>query len=163
MAVASGHMNSSGVLLEVGSVLPVLHSGEMQSAPGAVPASPAASGNSKGVFSLYSSPFRSPWGLAVLPLRAIISQTVLWILLGERWRAYLSLPCLGVSLQVLLLVLHPYPFPFFLLERLILTGKKRKYIYIHIYIYMSWSEMTETDRFEWLWSIQSSFLGLMLA
>ncbi|XP_068062225.1 bromodomain-containing protein 8 isoform X3 [Anomalospiza imberbis] len=42
MAVASGHMNSSGVLLEVGSVLPVLHSGEMQSAP-AVPASPAAS------------------------------------------------------------------------------------------------------------------------
>ncbi|KAM8993710.1 bromodomain-containing protein 8 isoform 3-T3 [Ara ararauna] len=44
MAVASGHMNSSGVLLEVGSVLPVLHSGEMQSAPGAVPASPAASG-----------------------------------------------------------------------------------------------------------------------
>ncbi|KAM6299739.1 bromodomain-containing protein 8 [Aegotheles albertisi] len=44
MAVASGHVNSSGVLLEVGSVLPVLHSGEMQSAPGAVPASPAASG-----------------------------------------------------------------------------------------------------------------------
>ncbi|KAJ7406226.1 bromodomain-containing protein 8 isoform X1 [Willisornis vidua] len=44
MAVASGHMNSSGVLLEVGSVLPVLHSGEMQSTPGAVPASPAASG-----------------------------------------------------------------------------------------------------------------------
>uniref|UniRef100_A0A803VMJ2 Bromodomain-containing protein 8 n=2 Tax=Ficedula albicollis TaxID=59894 RepID=A0A803VMJ2_FICAL len=44
MTVASGHMNSSGVLLEVGSVLPVLHSGEMQSAPGAVPASPAASG-----------------------------------------------------------------------------------------------------------------------
>ncbi|XP_054073477.1 bromodomain-containing protein 8 isoform X6 [Rissa tridactyla] len=43
MAVVSGHMNSSGVLLEVGSVLPVLHSGEMQSAPGAVPASPAAS------------------------------------------------------------------------------------------------------------------------
>ncbi|XP_005053682.1 PREDICTED: bromodomain-containing protein 8 isoform X4 [Ficedula albicollis] len=43
MTVASGHMNSSGVLLEVGSVLPVLHSGEMQSAPGAVPASPAAS------------------------------------------------------------------------------------------------------------------------
>ncbi|XP_071426292.1 bromodomain-containing protein 8 isoform X4 [Pithys albifrons albifrons] len=43
MAVASGHMNSSGVLLEVGSVLPVLHSGEMQSTPGAVPASPAAS------------------------------------------------------------------------------------------------------------------------
>ncbi|XP_062463645.1 bromodomain-containing protein 8 isoform X4 [Pezoporus occidentalis] len=44
MAVASGHLNSSGVLLEVGGVLPVLHSGEMQSAPGAVPASPAASG-----------------------------------------------------------------------------------------------------------------------
>ncbi|KFV70511.1 Bromodomain-containing protein 8, partial [Dryobates pubescens] len=44
MAVASGHMNSAGVLLEVGSVLPVLHSGEMQSASGAVPASPAASG-----------------------------------------------------------------------------------------------------------------------
>jgi len=49
-------MNSSGVLLEVGSVLPVLHSGEMQSAPGAVPASPAASGNSG--LSPYSSPFR---------------------------------------------------------------------------------------------------------
>ncbi|KAM9129757.1 bromodomain-containing protein 8 isoform 2-T2 [Pangshura tecta] len=44
MAVASGHMNSSGVLLEVGGVLPVLHGGEMQLASGAVPASPAASG-----------------------------------------------------------------------------------------------------------------------
>uniref|UniRef100_A0A7M4F7Z0 Bromodomain-containing protein 8 n=1 Tax=Crocodylus porosus TaxID=8502 RepID=A0A7M4F7Z0_CROPO len=44
MAVASGHMNSSGVLLEVGSVLPVLHGGDMQLASGAVPASPAASG-----------------------------------------------------------------------------------------------------------------------
>ncbi|XP_039339812.1 bromodomain-containing protein 8 isoform X4 [Mauremys reevesii] len=43
MAVASGHMNSSGVLLEVGGVLPVLHGGEMQLASGAVPASPAAS------------------------------------------------------------------------------------------------------------------------
>lgn len=44
---------------------------------------------------------------------------------------------------------------------------KKKKVYIHtymcVYIYMSWSEMTETDRFEWLWSIQSSFLGLMLA
>ncbi|XP_075773993.1 bromodomain-containing protein 8 isoform X3 [Pelodiscus sinensis] len=44
MAVASGHMNSSGVLLEVGGVLPVLHGGEMQLASGAIPASPAASG-----------------------------------------------------------------------------------------------------------------------
>ncbi|XP_023966565.2 bromodomain-containing protein 8 isoform X7 [Chrysemys picta bellii] len=44
MAVASGHMNSSGVLLEVGGVLPVLHGGEMQLASGTVPASPAASG-----------------------------------------------------------------------------------------------------------------------
>ncbi|XP_073211112.1 bromodomain-containing protein 8 isoform X4 [Lepidochelys kempii] len=44
MAVTSGHMNSSGVLLEVGGVLPVLHGGEMQLASGAVPASPAASG-----------------------------------------------------------------------------------------------------------------------
>ncbi|XP_024071145.1 bromodomain-containing protein 8 isoform X3 [Terrapene carolina triunguis] len=44
MAVASGHMNSSGVLLEVGGVLPVLHGGEMQLASAAVPASPAASG-----------------------------------------------------------------------------------------------------------------------
>ncbi|XP_073211119.1 bromodomain-containing protein 8 isoform X10 [Lepidochelys kempii] len=43
MAVTSGHMNSSGVLLEVGGVLPVLHGGEMQLASGAVPASPAAS------------------------------------------------------------------------------------------------------------------------
>uniref|UniRef100_A0A8D0GH03 Bromodomain containing 8 n=1 Tax=Sphenodon punctatus TaxID=8508 RepID=A0A8D0GH03_SPHPU len=43
MAVASGHMNNSGVLLEVG-VLPVLHGGEMQSTPNAVSASPAASG-----------------------------------------------------------------------------------------------------------------------
>ncbi|XP_075774001.1 bromodomain-containing protein 8 isoform X11 [Pelodiscus sinensis] len=45
MAVASGHMNSSGVLLEVGGVLPVLHGGEMQLASGAIPASPAASGS----------------------------------------------------------------------------------------------------------------------
>ncbi|XP_038269817.1 bromodomain-containing protein 8 isoform X4 [Dermochelys coriacea] len=44
MAVTSGHMNSSGILLEVGGVLPVLHGGEMQLASGAVPASPAASG-----------------------------------------------------------------------------------------------------------------------
>ncbi|XP_043377532.1 bromodomain-containing protein 8 isoform X4 [Chelonia mydas] len=44
MTVTSGHMNSSGVLLEVGGVLPVLHGGEMQLASGAVPASPAASG-----------------------------------------------------------------------------------------------------------------------
>uniref|UniRef100_A0A8C4Y420 Bromodomain containing 8 n=1 Tax=Gopherus evgoodei TaxID=1825980 RepID=A0A8C4Y420_9SAUR len=44
MSVASGHMNSSGVLLEVGGVLPVLHGGEMQLASGSVPASPAASG-----------------------------------------------------------------------------------------------------------------------
>ncbi|XP_043376318.1 bromodomain-containing protein 8 isoform X8 [Dermochelys coriacea] len=43
MAVTSGHMNSSGILLEVGGVLPVLHGGEMQLASGAVPASPAAS------------------------------------------------------------------------------------------------------------------------
>uniref|UniRef100_A0A452H2Q1 Bromodomain-containing protein 8 n=1 Tax=Gopherus agassizii TaxID=38772 RepID=A0A452H2Q1_9SAUR len=43
MSVASGHMNSSGVLLEVGGVLPVLHGGEMQLASGSVPASPAAS------------------------------------------------------------------------------------------------------------------------
>ncbi|XP_037762205.1 bromodomain-containing protein 8 isoform X5 [Chelonia mydas] len=43
MTVTSGHMNSSGVLLEVGGVLPVLHGGEMQLASGAVPASPAAS------------------------------------------------------------------------------------------------------------------------
>lgn len=61
MAVASGHMNSSGVLLEVGSVLPVLHSGEMQSAPGAVPASPAASGNFG--LSLHSSPLRCTFRL----------------------------------------------------------------------------------------------------
>ncbi|XP_062826224.1 bromodomain-containing protein 8 isoform X4 [Anolis carolinensis] len=44
MSVVSGHASSSGILLEVGGVLPVLHSGEMPSAPTTVPASPAASG-----------------------------------------------------------------------------------------------------------------------
>ncbi|KAJ7316613.1 hypothetical protein JRQ81_002775 [Phrynocephalus forsythii] len=44
MSVVSGHTSSSGILLEVGGVLPVLHGGEMQSASATVPASPAASG-----------------------------------------------------------------------------------------------------------------------
>uniref|UniRef100_A0AC11EJC1 Bromodomain containing 8 n=1 Tax=Ovis aries TaxID=9940 RepID=A0AC11EJC1_SHEEP len=44
MAVASGHLNSTGVLLEVGGVLPMIHGGEMQQTPSTVAASPAASG-----------------------------------------------------------------------------------------------------------------------
>uniref|UniRef100_A0A8C0KCQ0 Bromodomain containing 8 n=1 Tax=Canis lupus dingo TaxID=286419 RepID=A0A8C0KCQ0_CANLU len=44
MAVASGHLNSTGVLLEVGGVLPMIHGGEMQQTPNTVAASPAASG-----------------------------------------------------------------------------------------------------------------------
>ncbi|XP_078006574.1 bromodomain-containing protein 8 isoform X6 [Phascolarctos cinereus] len=44
MTVASGHLNSAGVLLEVGGVLPMMHGGEMQSTPSTVAASPAASG-----------------------------------------------------------------------------------------------------------------------
>ncbi|XP_027712328.1 bromodomain-containing protein 8 isoform X3 [Vombatus ursinus] len=43
MTVASGHLNSAGVLLEVGGVLPMMHGGEMQSTPSTVAASPAAS------------------------------------------------------------------------------------------------------------------------
>ncbi|XP_063101503.1 bromodomain-containing protein 8 isoform X3 [Cavia porcellus] len=43
MAVASGHLNSTGVLLEVGGVLPMIHGGEIQQTPNAVAASPAAS------------------------------------------------------------------------------------------------------------------------
>nr|XP_021557870.1 bromodomain-containing protein 8 isoform X5 [Neomonachus schauinslandi] len=43
MAVASGHLNSTGVLLEVGGVLPLIHGGEMQQTPNTVAASPAAS------------------------------------------------------------------------------------------------------------------------
>uniref|UniRef100_A0A452QDH1 Bromodomain-containing protein 8 n=1 Tax=Ursus americanus TaxID=9643 RepID=A0A452QDH1_URSAM len=43
MAVASGHLNSTGVLLEVGGVLPMIHGGEMQQTPNTVAASPAAS------------------------------------------------------------------------------------------------------------------------
>ncbi|XP_043321346.1 bromodomain-containing protein 8 isoform X5 [Dama dama] len=43
MAVASGHLNSTGVLLEVGGVLPMIHGGEMQQTPSTVAASPAAS------------------------------------------------------------------------------------------------------------------------
>ncbi|XP_043444698.1 bromodomain-containing protein 8 isoform X8 [Prionailurus bengalensis] len=45
MAVASGHLNSTGVLLEVGGVLPMIHGGEMQQTPNTVAASPAASVN----------------------------------------------------------------------------------------------------------------------
>ncbi|XP_007937134.1 bromodomain-containing protein 8 [Orycteropus afer afer] len=44
MAVTSGHLNSTGVLLEVGGVLPVIHGGEIQQTPNTVAASPAASG-----------------------------------------------------------------------------------------------------------------------
>ncbi|XP_044520503.1 bromodomain-containing protein 8 [Gracilinanus agilis] len=44
MTVASSHLNSAGVLLEVGGVLPMLHGGEMQPTPSTVAASPAASG-----------------------------------------------------------------------------------------------------------------------
>ncbi|XP_066128672.1 bromodomain-containing protein 8 isoform X1 [Saccopteryx bilineata] len=44
MTVASGHLNSTGVLLEVGGVLPMIHGGEMQQTPNTVAASPAASG-----------------------------------------------------------------------------------------------------------------------
>uniref|UniRef100_A0A8D0BLL1 Bromodomain-containing protein 8 n=1 Tax=Salvator merianae TaxID=96440 RepID=A0A8D0BLL1_SALMN len=44
MTVVSGHTSSSGLLLEVGGVLPGLHGGEMQTSSTTVPASPAASG-----------------------------------------------------------------------------------------------------------------------
>ncbi|XP_054424372.1 bromodomain-containing protein 8 isoform X2 [Pteronotus mesoamericanus] len=43
MAVATGHLNSTGVLLEVGGVLPMIHGGEIQPTPNTVAASPAAS------------------------------------------------------------------------------------------------------------------------
>ncbi|XP_058397068.1 bromodomain-containing protein 8 isoform X5 [Diceros bicornis minor] len=43
MAVASGHLNNTGVLLEVGGVLPMIHGGEMQQTANTVAASPAAS------------------------------------------------------------------------------------------------------------------------
>ncbi|XP_060096115.1 bromodomain-containing protein 8 isoform X8 [Heteronotia binoei] len=43
MTVVSGHTSSSGILLDVGGVLPVLHGSEMQLASTTVPASPAAS------------------------------------------------------------------------------------------------------------------------
>ncbi|XP_040836135.1 bromodomain-containing protein 8 isoform X5 [Ochotona curzoniae] len=43
MAVASGHLNSAGVLLEVGGVLPMMHGGEIQQTPNTVASSPAAS------------------------------------------------------------------------------------------------------------------------
>ncbi|XP_054834086.1 bromodomain-containing protein 8 isoform X3 [Eublepharis macularius] len=44
MTVVSGHASSSGILLDMGGVLPVLHGGEMQLGSTTVPASPAASG-----------------------------------------------------------------------------------------------------------------------
>nr|KAF6347885.1 bromodomain containing 8 [Myotis myotis] len=43
MAVASAHLNSTGVLLEVGGVLPMIHGGDLQQTPNTVAASPAAS------------------------------------------------------------------------------------------------------------------------
>ncbi|XP_075825131.1 bromodomain-containing protein 8 isoform X4 [Microtus pennsylvanicus] len=42
--MSSGHLNSTGVLLEVGGVLPMIHGGEIQPTTSAVAASPAASG-----------------------------------------------------------------------------------------------------------------------
>ncbi|XP_070594909.1 bromodomain-containing protein 8 isoform X2 [Erythrolamprus reginae] len=44
LSVVAGHPSSSGLLLEVGGVLPVLHGGEMQSPSTNIPANPAASG-----------------------------------------------------------------------------------------------------------------------
>eukprot|EP00072_Mus_musculus_P063325 XP_011245344.1 PREDICTED: bromodomain-containing protein 8 isoform X8 [Mus musculus] len=44
MPVPPGHLNSTGVLLEVGGVLPMIHGGEIQPTTSAVAASPAASG-----------------------------------------------------------------------------------------------------------------------
>ncbi|KAM3846419.1 bromodomain-containing protein 8 isoform 3-T3 [Vipera latastei] len=44
LSVVAGHPSSSGLLLEVGGVLPVLHGGEMASASATIPATPAASG-----------------------------------------------------------------------------------------------------------------------
>ncbi|XP_075825132.1 bromodomain-containing protein 8 isoform X5 [Microtus pennsylvanicus] len=41
--MSSGHLNSTGVLLEVGGVLPMIHGGEIQPTTSAVAASPAAS------------------------------------------------------------------------------------------------------------------------
>lgn len=95
MAVASGHMNSSGVLLEVGSVLPVLHSGEMQSAPGAVPASPAASGNSG--LSLYSSPFRCTFRLLCEFSLERDEGYLSWLVLGLLYELY-SYFCTSIPL-----------------------------------------------------------------
>ncbi|XP_021006331.1 bromodomain-containing protein 8 isoform X2 [Mus caroli] len=43
MPVPSGHLNSTGVLLEVGGALPMIHGGEIQPTTSAVAASPAAS------------------------------------------------------------------------------------------------------------------------
>lgn len=45
LSVVAGHPSSSGLLLEVGGVLPVLHGGEMQSSSTTIPATPAASGS----------------------------------------------------------------------------------------------------------------------
>ncbi|XP_070594908.1 bromodomain-containing protein 8 isoform X1 [Erythrolamprus reginae] len=45
LSVVAGHPSSSGLLLEVGGVLPVLHGGEMQSPSTNIPANPAASVN----------------------------------------------------------------------------------------------------------------------
>ncbi|KAM3846418.1 bromodomain-containing protein 8 isoform 2-T2 [Vipera latastei] len=45
LSVVAGHPSSSGLLLEVGGVLPVLHGGEMASASATIPATPAASVN----------------------------------------------------------------------------------------------------------------------
>ncbi|XP_040614013.1 bromodomain-containing protein 8 isoform X3 [Mesocricetus auratus] len=44
VSVAAGHLNSTGVLLEVGGVLPMIHGGETQPTTSTVAASPAASG-----------------------------------------------------------------------------------------------------------------------
>ncbi|XP_040614018.1 bromodomain-containing protein 8 isoform X8 [Mesocricetus auratus] len=45
VSVAAGHLNSTGVLLEVGGVLPMIHGGETQPTTSTVAASPAASVN----------------------------------------------------------------------------------------------------------------------
>lgn len=77
MAVASGHLNSTGVLLEVGGVLPMIHGGDLQQTSNTVAASPAASGKSS-LFH-YSFYFRdielgidSPWFLAFVTKQLLI-------------------------------------------------------------------------------------------
>lgn len=103
MAVASGHLNSTGVLLEVGGVLPMIHGGDLQQTPNTVAASPAASGKSS-LFHIYFRDIElgidSPWLLVF-----VTKQLLLLDLKSNLGTIYLLNPVVSQILNLIFKIL----------------------------------------------------------